>query len=77
MANGKLAAGFAAIAYPADYGSSGIMTFITNQMGIVYQRDLGPDTEKIAKMIEAFDPSDDWDAVATDLPEAKPDGEKK
>ena len=77
MANGKLAGGFAAIAYPADYGSSGVMTFITNQLGIVYQKDLGPDTDKIAKMIESFDPGSDWDAVATDLPEAKPDAEKK
>ena len=48
--------GFALIAYPADYGNSGIMTFIVNQDGTVHEADLGPDTSKIAGAITAYDP---------------------
>jgi hypothetical protein len=56
--------GFALLAYPVAYGSSGIMTFIVNQRGIVYQKDLGPDTGRIAESIEAFDPDQGWEPVA-------------
>jgi hypothetical protein len=58
--NGKLIGGFAVVAWPADYGSSGITTFITNYEGIVYQRDLGEDTDKLARAITAFDPATGW-----------------
>ena len=52
--------GFAAIAYPARYDNSGVMTFMVNQDGTVYQKDLGPDTVKIARGITRFDPGPGW-----------------
>jgi hypothetical protein len=60
IVNGKLTKGFAAIAYPADYGASGIMTFIVNQDGIVWQRDLGDDTAAEVSRIQQFNPDSDW-----------------
>jgi hypothetical protein len=51
------------IAYPAEYGSSGIMTFQIAQDGIVYQSDLGPDTGVIAGAITAYDPDGAWSMV--------------
>jgi hypothetical protein len=62
IVNGRMIGGFAAVAYPADYGNSGIMTFIVNQQGVVYQKDLGDDTVKIARAMETFDPAG-WQAV--------------
>jgi hypothetical protein len=52
--------GFAMVAYPARYGSSGIMTFIVNQDGVVYQKDLGGDTAKLAAMMKTYDPDGSW-----------------
>jgi hypothetical protein len=52
--------GFALIAYPAAYGASGVMTFIVNHDGIVYQKDLGPNTAAIARALASFDPDDTW-----------------
>jgi hypothetical protein len=52
--------GFAFVAYPAEYRSSGVMTFIVNENGVVYQRDLGPDTEKIASGMTEYDPDSSW-----------------
>jgi Protein of unknown function (DUF2950) len=63
VVNGKMIGGFALIAYPAQYGNSGIMTFIVNQDGTVFQKDLGERTEKIARKIETFDPSANWQKV--------------
>jgi len=48
--------GFGLIAWPTEYGSSGIMTFIVNQQGRVYQKDLGDKTAKLVKQIRAYDP---------------------
>ena len=62
--NGQLIGGFAVVAYPADYGNSGITTFITNHDGIVYQQDLGPDTESIAGKMTEFDPGSGWTPVS-------------
>jgi hypothetical protein len=56
LVNGQMTAGFALIAYPADYGNSGIMTFIVNQEGVVHEADLGQDTPKLAGAITAYDP---------------------
>jgi hypothetical protein len=56
--------GFALLAFPAEWGDSGIMTFIVNHDGIVYQRDLGPETTTEAAKIEAFDPGEGWILVA-------------
>ncbi len=60
LAHGKLMGGFALIATPASYGVSGVMTFIVNQDGEVYQKDLGPDTAKAAAAIKTFDPGPGW-----------------
>lgn len=54
--------GFALVAFPAQYGASGVMTFIVNQDGVVYQKNLGPDTEKIARGMKEFDPDSSWKA---------------
>jgi hypothetical protein len=56
IVNGQMAAGFALVAYPAEYGNSGIMTFIVNHDGVVHEADLGPDTAKLAGAITAYDP---------------------
>jgi hypothetical protein len=58
--NGNMIGGFALVAWPAEYGQSGIMTFLVNQQGRVYQKDLGPKTAKIAKKMTAYDPDDSW-----------------
>ena len=63
VVNGKMIGGFALIAYPAQYGNSGIMTFMVNQDGDVFQRDLGERSEKIARKIETFDPDAKWTKV--------------
>jgi hypothetical protein len=60
VVGGRMIGGFALVAYPARYASSGIMTFLVNQDGVVYQKDLGEDTEKIARAMQAFDPDDTW-----------------
>lgn len=62
---GRAIGGFAMIAYPAKYGSSGIMTFIVNQDGKVYQSDLGPQTAARASAIQRFDPGKGWTAVTS------------
>jgi len=55
--------GFAMIAFPAAYGVSGVMTFIVNQDGLVYQKDLGSDTPNLAAEITQFDPDSGWEKV--------------
>jgi hypothetical protein len=61
--NGKMVKGFALVAYPAIYGVSGIMTFMVNQAGIVYEKNLGPKTGEIAKAITKYDPDKTWTKV--------------
>jgi hypothetical protein len=63
VVNGKMIGGFALVAYPDQYGKSGIMTFIVNQEGVVYQKDLGKETEKIATAMKKFDPDKTWKKV--------------
>ncbi len=58
--NGHMVAGFALVAWPAEYNVSGIMTFIVNQNGIVYQKDLGPKTEAVAKSMTLYNPDRTW-----------------
>jgi len=60
VVNGKMILGFALLAYPASYGSSGIMTFIINQDDAVYQKDLGKNTAKIAESITKYNPDSTW-----------------
>jgi hypothetical protein len=55
--------GFALVAYPAKYASSGVMSFIVNQDGVVYQKDLGKNTEKTAHAIKLFNPDSSWKKV--------------
>jgi hypothetical protein len=59
--NGKLTRGVAFLAYPSEYRNSGVMTFIVNQDGVVYQKDLGPDTAKLAAAMTDYNPDDTWD----------------
>jgi len=61
LVKGKMIGGFAMVAYPAAYGNSGVMTFMVNQDGVVYQKDLGKDTEKIASVMKKFDPDKTWE----------------
>ena len=65
IVNGHMLGGFAVVAYPATYGNSGIMTFIVNQDGTVYQRDLGKDTPKLAAAIPTFNPDSTWARAET------------
>jgi hypothetical protein len=60
IVDGKLTGGFALIAYPAQYASSGVMTFIVNQDGVVYQEDLGDQTSELASKITAYNPDSSW-----------------
>jgi hypothetical protein len=62
IVNDHMTGGFALIAYPATYADSGIMTFIVNQDGIVFQKNLGPDTASIARQITQYDPDATWQA---------------
>jgi Protein of unknown function (DUF2950) len=61
--NGRMTNGFALIAWPASYGVSGIMSFVVNQDGIVFQKDLGPETAAIAATTKLFDPDLSWEKV--------------
>ena len=61
--DGLLTEGFAGIAWPADYGSSGVMTFIVNADGVVFQKDLGEDTATLVEGIKSFDPDSSWTAI--------------
>ena len=63
VVKGKMIGGFALIAYPAEYGNSGVMTFVVNHAGTVYQKDLGARTDSIAKRIYLFDPDQTWKKV--------------
>jgi len=61
--DGQLKGGVGVVAYPAQYKSSGVMTFIINQDGVVYQKDLGPDTTELAKQITEYNPDSTWAKV--------------
>jgi len=60
IVNGKMIGGFAFIAYPAEYRSSGVMTFIVGADGVVYRKDLGPNTAAIAKAMKTYNPDPSW-----------------
>ena len=63
LVKGKMRGGFALLAFPAEYGNSGIMTFMVNHDGTVFQKDLGPKTAKLARKIESFAPDQGWTKV--------------
>lgn len=74
--NGNMIAGFALIAYPDKWGNSGVMTFIVNQQGRVYEKNLGPHTDEIAQAMTTYDPDPtwkmvDWHAADTEAPQEK------
>jgi hypothetical protein len=60
IVNGKMTDGFAFVAYPAEYRSSGVMTFIVNQDGVVYQKDMGRKTEALGKAMQEYNPDSSW-----------------
>lgn len=60
MVNGQRTKGFAFVAYPAEYRNSGVVTFIVNQDGMVYEKDLGADTVKVAGAMTEYDPDNNW-----------------
>lgn len=62
IVDGRMTEGFGLLAYPATYGNSGIMTFVVDQDGIVYEKNLGPETERLARGIEEYDPDSTWRA---------------
>jgi len=60
MAQGRMIGGFALVAWPASYGSSGVMTFIASHAGVVYEKDLGPDSAAAVRKITRFNPDKTW-----------------
>jgi len=66
VVRGKMIGGFALVAYPAEYGNSGIMTFMVNQDGVVFEKDLGRDTAARARAITKFDPDSSWTKVKSE-----------
>jgi len=60
VVDGKMSGGFAFVAYPVEYRSSGVMTLIVDQSGTIYEKDLGPDTTKLAQAMTAYDPDSTW-----------------
>jgi hypothetical protein len=68
LVNGRMIGGFAVIAWPVRYGETGVMTFIVNQGGDVYEQDLGPETTKNAAAITVFNPDKDWQKSDMTLP---------
>ena len=63
LKDGHMTGGFALVAYPADYGASGVTTFIVDRQGVVYQKNLGEKTEEIGKAMAAYDPDESWTPV--------------
>jgi hypothetical protein len=63
VVSGKMVGGFAFVAYPAEYGNSGVMTFIINQDGVLLQKDLGKTSTEIATAMNEFDPDNTWTPV--------------
>ena len=61
--NGNMVGGFALVAFPSNWGKSGVMTFIVNQQGKVYQKNLGPNTMKIAQTMKSYNPDKTWTPV--------------
>jgi hypothetical protein len=72
VVKGKMLLGFALVAYPAEYGNSGIMSFIVNQEGIIYEKDFGKDTTRMAEVMKIFDPDKTWKKVKETLPSVQP-----
>jgi hypothetical protein len=61
--NGRMTEGYALVAWPAKYNDTGVMTFIVNQDGVVYQKDLGPGTAAAVRAITTYNPDPSWSRV--------------
>jgi hypothetical protein len=72
LVNGQLLGGFALVAYPARYGVSGVMTFLVNHQGVVYEKDLGPDTATIGSAMQTYNPDPTWKKAEEPSPAAVP-----
>jgi hypothetical protein len=70
IVNGQMLGGYALVAWPALWNNTGVMTFIINQDGVLYQKDLGPRTADIAKGMTTFDPDTSWQKVGAPAPQA-------
>jgi hypothetical protein len=68
IVRGKMIGGFALVAYPAEYRNSGVMTFIVSHSGIVFQKDLGRATRKIAETMSSFNPDKSWQKISDTVP---------
>jgi len=65
LKNGHMTEGYALVAWPARYDDTGVMTFIVNQDGVVYQKDLGPNTDAVARAMNAYNPDATWSKAVT------------
>jgi hypothetical protein len=77
VVSGKMAGGFAFVAYPAEYRSSGVMTFIVNEDGVVYQRDLGKRTDALAKAMKEYNPDSSWQKAKAEEQQKETAGDQK
>jgi Protein of unknown function (DUF2950) len=77
IVNGKMTGGFAFVAYPAEYRSSGVMTFIVNEDGVVRQKDLGKKTDVLAKAMKEYNPNSGWQEAEEHQEEAADDQKTK
>jgi hypothetical protein len=77
IVNGKMTEGFAFVAYPAEYRSSGVMTFIVNEDGVVYQKDLGKKTDVLAKAMKEYNPNSSWQKAEEQQEETASDQKTK
>ncbi|MGB7620675.1 MAG: DUF2950 family protein, partial [Pseudolabrys sp.] len=68
VVRGKMIGGYALVAYPAEYKNSGVMTFIVNHTGNVFEKDLGPNTAKLAERMSSFNPDKTWKQVSDTTP---------
>ena len=71
IVDGKMTGGFAVLAYPAEYRVSGVMTFLLDQNGVVYEKDLGAQTVDLAKKTTAYNPDKSW--IVAENPEGVTD----
>ena len=69
VVRGKMIGGFALVAYPAEYGNSGVMTFLVNHTGAVFEKDLGKRTAKLAERMTSFNPDQTWKKTDVKSPE--------
>jgi Protein of unknown function (DUF2950) len=72
-----MSGGFAFVAYPAEYRSSGVMTFIVNQEGVVYEKDLGKKTDVLAKKMKEYNPNSSWQKAEEQQEETASDQKAK